>query len=189
MIIQDIEVFDLYQDGTLVLKTNAVDVSDKCQYAWYVKWKGKTVFKSKYVDVPFIACQIKAWGEYSITGYVLDTKTKEKVQREVSFTADIKTSPGLQPGYQEIRDLQPVVQHISGPFWKFSVSKEPEGQVEYAWFIYKRGQSAPWFKQMYSSRPHFEYQFKEPGDYRVKLFALAGEAKNSVFSEWFTVND
>ena len=45
MNITGLDLFDLYGDGTLVMKT-AVDGADaSTRYTWYVKQNGKTVYK------------------------------------------------------------------------------------------------------------------------------------------------
>ena len=74
MKIREIDAFDLYGDGTLVIKTNmekdAPDGGDGSRYAWHIMRKQLTIFKIPYQVRPWTAWQIPKYGEYLIKAFV-----------------------------------------------------------------------------------------------------------------------
>ncbi|MBQ3378467.1 MAG: hypothetical protein IJG50_01230 [Clostridia bacterium] len=189
MEIKSIDAFDLFHNGTIVLKTNTEELSEGYVFAWRVinKKNDKTVFKSGYISDPFISCKIKGFGDYTITAYVLNEKNGEKISAETEFTADKNTSYALTSGYSEIAEIEPIAEHISGPFWRFSPDSEPPKDAQFAWYIYKKGDVDPMHKQMFTEFPTYEYKFTQEGTYRAKLFISFKKAKRSEFSDWFDV--
>ena len=95
MKILNVDVFDLYGNGTLVLKTN-MDEEKGMKYAWYVSKDGENIYKSAYQLRPFMAYEIEQWGEYEIKAFV-KSKSGEKLTRKVLYISDRKTSPALEP--------------------------------------------------------------------------------------------
>ena len=113
MKIREIEAFDLYGDGTLVLKTNLESTEERVQYAWYVKKGDRNIFKGSYQGKPFMAYKISAPGAYTIKAFVKN-KDGEKTEETITFVADRNTSPQLSAAKELSVKGRPAVEHISG---------------------------------------------------------------------------
>lgn len=188
MNITKLEVFDLYGDGTLVLKTNVDKEANSLRYAWYVQKDKKTLYKSEYQDKPFLGYRISIPGKYKIKAFVRDILNKEKTQIEIEFLVNRKTSPLLMEEVKKLpSSLQPVASQMYGEFWRFSVSGDLPQEAEYAWYVYQQGESKPVFRGKYSTVAEYIYKFETPGLYRVKLFTCIEKIKTSEISDWFLV--
>jgi len=188
MKIKEIEAFDLYGDGTLVLKTNVEGKKNGLEYAWYIKRDGKLIFKSSYQLKDFIAFNIDKSGKYVIKAFVLENKSN-KISEEIEISIDSTTSPKLVKKQLSLMgiDIVPVVEFISGPFWKMSVSGKFPKSSKFAWYIYKKGKKEPIFKQNYSLNNEYIHKFEEKGEYKAKVFAVLDENKYSMSTDWFKV--
>ena len=120
MEIQRIEAFDLYGDGTLILRTHLADGTADTRYAWYITRGKQTLFKTPYRDVPFMAYQVPAFGTYQITAYANQGKrgaaesVGSKVKKSVTFTANQQTSPLLDGQ----RTVSPAAIEENGPLFE-----------------------------------------------------------------------
>lgn len=186
MKIKEIEVFDLYQDGTLVLKTNVDAPSADLRYAWYILHGAEVIFKSPYQSVSFTSYQVKEPGMYTIKGFVVDAQ-KNKERLAVQFLANSKTSPQLVEKMLLTLSLRLQAEWISGPFWKFTVTGEVPPNVQYAWYLYREGDKNPVHREMYSTCNEYVHQFEESGTYQFKVFVLLDDKKYSKVSDYFTV--
>lgn len=184
MIIKEIELFDLYGDGTLVMKTNVDTPTEDLRYTWYVKLNGQLIHKAGYQRNPFTAIHIDHLGKYVVKAFVRDANG-EKVEEEVVFVANKKTSPQLA-----MEETKPMIiakaDHISGAFWQFSAEGEIPENAKYAWYLYKKDVSEPIFRGAYVNTCNFVYNISESGEYLAKLFVLssAGE-KYVVVTDYF----
>ena len=184
MNITGLDLFDLYGDGTLVMKT-AVDGADaSTRYTWYVKQNGKTVYKGAYQRDPFTAVQLKHLGTYVVKAFVRDGEGN-KQEFEATFSATRRTSPQLAQA--EAFSVTPVASHVSGGFWQFSVEESFEPESKFAWYIYQEGVSDPMVKMPYSNESKAIYKFETAGRYYFKAFVIQGGNKQSASSEVFTV--
>jgi len=188
MEIREIEAFDLYGDGTLVLKTNVEGKKSELKYAWYIKKDGKFIFKSQYQLKNFIAFNIDKSGKYIIKAFVLENK-ENKIFKEIEILINSTTSPKLIEKELSAMGINiiPVVEFISGPFWKMKVSGKFPKNSKFAWYIYKRGQKEPIFKQDYSLNNEYIYKFEQKGEYKVKAFIVFNGNKCSKSTDWFKV--
>ena len=160
MNITGLDLFDLYGDGTLVMKT-AVDGADaSTRYTWYVKQNGKTVYKGAYQRDPFTAVQLEHLGTYVVKAFVRDGEGNK----------------------QEF-----VASHVSGGFWQLSLEESFPPESKFAWYIYQDGVSDPMVKIPYSHESKAFYKFETAGRYYFKAFVIQGGNKQSASSEVFTV--
>ena len=182
MKIKEIEAFDLYGDGTLVLKTNVDEPEDNLRYAWYVKLNNKIEHEVKYQKKSFAAVTLKQYGTYKVKAFVMN-KDKEKVISEIEFTCNKNTSPNIRKFI-----ITPVVSCVSGDFWKFSIKETFEDGTKYAWYIYRDGENEPYVKTDYSTETSIIHQFNNSGTYFIKVFVIKNGVKYSKRSEKFNVN-
>lgn len=184
MNITGLDLFDLYGDGTLVMKT-AVDGADaSTRYTWYVKQNGKTVYKGAYQRDPFTAVQLEHLGTYVVKAFVRDGEGS-KQEFEATFSATKRTSPKLAQA--EAFSVTPVASHVSGGFWQFSVEESFEPESKFAWYIYQEGVSDPMVKLPYNNESKAFYKFEAPGRYYVKAFVMQDGRKQSASSNVFEV--
>ena len=187
MKIKELELFDLYGDGTLVMKTNVDIPNDNFRFCWYIKEKGRLIYKGNYQRNCFLAFQLPHLGKYMIKAFVRDEQG-EKVETEVEFYATKKTSPQLALAESTITFLvEPKVEHISGGFWCFQVEGELPENANFAWYIYKEEIDEPVLRTGYSEQSNYTYKFDTSGTYYVKLFIVANGKKKSIVSESFKV--
>jgi hypothetical protein len=182
MEIKEVEVFDLYGNGTLVLKTNVAEPTDDLRYCWYVRQGNKTIWKGAYQRKPFAAASVEMPGDYTIRAYVRDGEGN-KVEMEVPFSADRVNSPLLV----DATAVHAKASNISGPFWKLELVEEPGEGAEYAWYLYQEGEEQPVHKGEYSDRSDYVHRFEEPGTYRAKLFVRVNKQRRTALTDWFTV--
>ena len=187
MNIRNVDVFDLYGDGTLVIKTNAEGAGDNTRYAWYVRQGKRNIFKGAYQAEPFMSYDLPTPGDYTIKAFVKN-QAGEKAEKEVAFHANRRTSPLLASDSQLQLEGGPQIEHISGPFYRMSLRDErlPE-DARYAWYIYRKDEKEPFARQMYSDSSEYVFAFQDPGEYYVKVFVILDNAKNSLKSDLFTV--
>lgn len=187
MTINEIELFDLYGNGTLVMKTNVEEPRDDLRYTWYVKSNGQLIYKGTYQRNPFTAIQIEHLGLYVVRAFVRDGEGN-KVELAAEFCASKKTSPVLAAAEAENDTVSvvPKVEHISGTFWQFSAEGNIPENAKYAWYIYREDQIDPIFKGSYSADANLLYDCKESGSYHAKLFVLFDGRKISVNTEIFS---
>ena len=184
MNITGLDLFDLYGDGTLVMKT-AVDGADaSTRYTWYVKQNGKTVYKGAYQRDPFTAVQLEHLGTYVVKAFVRDGEGS-KLEFEATFSATKRTSPTLAQAAAV--SVPPVASHVSGGFWQFSVEESFEPESKFAWYIYQEGVSDPMVKMSYSNESKAIYKFETAGRYYFKAFVIQGGNKQSASSNVFEV--
>ena len=184
--ITGLDLFDLYGDGTLVMKT-AVDGADaSTRYTWYVKQNGKTVYKGAYQRDPFTAVQLEHLGTYVVKAFVRDGEGN-KQEFEATFSATRRTSPKLVQSKVNTFSVTPVVSHISGSFWQFSVEENFDPESRFAWYIYQKDISDPIVKMPYSNKSKTIYKFETAGLYYVKAFVIQSGNKQSASSDMFTV--
>lgn len=184
MNITGLDLFDLYGDGTLVMKT-AVDGADaSTRYTWYVKQNGKTVYKGAYQRDPFTAVQLEHLGTYVVKAFVRDGEGS-KQEFEATFSATKRTSPKLAQA--EAFSVTPVASHVSGGFWQFSVEESFEPESKFAWYIYQEGVNDPIVKMPYNHEPKAFYKFETAGRYYVKAFVMQDGRKQSASSNVFEV--
>ncbi len=182
------DLFDLYGDGTLVMKT-LVDTPDpSLRYAWYVKLYGQKIYESRYQRNPFTAAKLSHLGNYVVKAFVRDGEGN-KVTWEEIFTANKRTSPQLALLDDTDFTVIPVISNISGAFWQFSVEGSFAEDTKFAWYIYQEGQDDPMEKIPYSKDSNTIYQFKAPGNYYAKAFVIQEGVKRSAFSDMFTVSE
>ena len=186
MKIREIEAFDLYGDGTLVLKTNLENADEQVQYAWYVKKGDRNIFKGSYQSKPFMAYKIPVLGAYTIKAFVKN-KDGEKTEETITFVADRNTSPQLSAANELSVKGRPAVEHISGRFYKMSLPMELPQNALFAWYIHRNGETEPIARRMYSDSPEYVHAFQEPGEYYAKAFIVVGKAKTSLKSTLFIV--
>lgn len=186
MNITGLDLFDLYGDGTLVMKT-AVDGADaSTRYTWYVKQNGKTVYKGAYQRDPFTAVQLEHLGTYVVKAFVRDGEGN-KQEFEATFSATRRTSPKLAQAEAEAFSVTPVASHVSGGFWQLSVEESFEPESKFAWYIYQEGAIEPMVKMPYSHESKMIYKFETAGRYYFKAFVIQDGNKQSASSEVFTV--
>lgn len=183
MEITGVELFDLYGDGTLVIKTNVDKEDENLRYAWYVSENKELIYKGKYQSKPFTALQLKHLGSYTIKAFVMDGD-KNKAEFLTKFRATKRTSPKLP---QPIPQVTPSVAHISGVFWQFSVEAALEKDAKLAWYVYQENNPNPIAKLPYAKDKQTIYQFENPGNYTVKVFIVQNGEKKSFLSSLFTV--
>lgn len=186
MNITGLDLFDLYGDGTLVMKTAVENVDLSARYAWYVKQNGKTVYKGSYQRDPFTAVQLEHLGTYVVKAFVRDGEGN-KQELEATFSATKRTSPKLAQADEISFSLTPVASHISGGFWQFSLEESFPPESKFAWYIYQDGVSDPMVKIPYSHESKAFYKFETAGRYYVKAFVVQAGNKQSANSEVFTV--
>lgn len=184
MNITGLDLFDLYGDGTLVMKTAVEGADASTRYAWYVKQNSKTVYKGSYQRNPFTAVQLKHLGTYVVKAFVRDGEGN-KQEFEATFSATRRTSPKLAQA--EAFSVTPVASHVSGGFWQFSVEESFEPESKFAWYIYQEGVSDPMVKMPYSNESKAIYKFETAGRYYFKAFVIQAGNKQSANSEVFTV--
>ena len=183
MEITGVELFDLYGDGTLVIKTN-VDTEDKSlRYTWYVSENRELFYKGKYQEKPFTAIQLKHQGTYTVKAFVMDG-SKNKAEFLAKFSANKHTSPKLP---RPIPQVTPSVTHLSGAFWQFSVDAQLEKDAEIAWYVYQEKKPAPIARLPYTRDKEAIYQFEIPGNYAVKVFIVQLGEKKCFLGSLFTV--
>lgn len=180
-----LDLFDLYGDGTLVMKTLVDKPDPSLRYAWYVKLCGQKIFESHYQRNPFTAVRLSHLGNYLIKAFVRDGEGN-KVTQEETFIANKYTSPQLALTDTSFT-VTPVATQISGAFWQFSVEGSFAEDTKFAWYIYQEGQDDPMEKIPYSKDNNTIYQFKAPGNYYAKAFVIQDGVKRSAFSDAFTV--
>lgn len=181
-----LDLFDLYGDGTLVMKTLVDKPDPSLRYAWYVKLCGQKIFESHYQRNPFTAVRLSHLGNYLIKAFVRDGEGN-KVTQEETFIANKRTSPQLALLDDTDFMVTPVISNISGAFWQFSVDGSFAEDTKFAWYIYQEGQDAPMEKIPYSKSSNTIYQFKAPGNYYAKAFVIQEGVKRSGTSDPFVV--
>ncbi|MDD3164311.1 MAG: PKD domain-containing protein [Oscillospiraceae bacterium] len=188
MEIKEIELFDLYGNGTLVMKTNVDAPTSAMRYAWYVKKDSKLIMKGVYQKEPFTACQLESRGLYTVKAFVRNGK-EEKVEQTATFRATAKTSPALASAAQQTPSLTltPKYEQISGAFWQFRAEGAFPENAEFAWYLFREGEEQPVHREMYPSAPEYTHKFEEPGRYHVKVFVKLGAQKKSADSACFEV--
>ena len=189
MKISEIEAFDVYGDGTLILKTNLSEPVEGAQYAWYLIEGEETLVKVWFQNNRYTAIKLEKTGRYTIRAYVLD-KDKHKTKKEIPFVANKKTSPILAEKTGDVKPeitVTPVVKKLSDSFWRFSVEEELPAGTQLAWYIYKEGETVPLYKQMYAKTTNYVHRFKEGGNYVLKVFAVLNNEKYTGISDVFTV--
>lgn len=188
MKIQAIDVFDLYGDGTLVMRTVMEEPKEELQYAWHIMEGRKTLFKIPYQARPFTAWQMPYRGVWTVKAFARDHETKEKIKATVDFTADRSTSPGLK-AKQKHHFLKepPTVERISGPFHKMYLDQKFPKGAQYAWYVYRTDTQDPVIKRLYQDSPEYVCAIHDPGEYFVKVFVMVNGKKDSIKSETFQV--
>lgn len=176
------DAFDIYGDGTLVLRIIPDEYNEDFRYAWYVKLNNKIIHEVKYQKKPFASVKLKKYGEYTIKAFIMD-KNKQKDIQEITFICNENTSPDLNKFA-----ITPVVKCVSGAFWEFSVKEKYEEKAKYAWYIYKDGEKEPILKLNYSYDPSFIHEFKENGTYYIKAYVIKNDIKCSKLSKKFKVS-
>lgn len=187
--------FDLYGNGTLVLRTVMDPMDENFLFSWDVQLGDQTLYRGDYSSKPFTALKVDRFGHYLIRSYVLDRKTKEKMIHERYFDLNQKTSPDLKSARKERPNQQeedgtekPTVINIGGPFWLMRPSVKYPEEAKYSWYIYRYGSSKPFEKQSYSTDRDYVCRFQESGNYYVKLSVLVGEKKLVSISNSFEVS-
>ena len=170
----------------MVLKTNMEEGEEGFRYAWHIMQNRKTIFKIPYQIRPYAAWQIPQHGRYFIKAFVKNAR-EEKVQETISFTADRHTSPKLETHEENPLMEPPVIEHISGPFYKMYLRQKFPESAQYAWYVYRSDEKEPVSRQMYSHSPEYIHTFREAGKYYVKVFLMLNGMKNSVKSDPFPV--
>ncbi len=97
--------------------------------------------------------------------------------------------PPLQPDKLTEKDILAFrieKEDTSGLAYEF-VAERPLADAQYAWYIYKQGQSTAKVKISYSSDTVHTHRFEARGTYRVKLFVKTNEWIKTAVSDWFTV--
>lgn len=196
MEIKLVDFFDLYGDGTLVLRT-IVDTPEKdVLYAWDVEKEKTRIHKGEFSPKPFMAVKVTEPGSYLIRSYVFDQMKKEKIIYEKYCELDRNTSPQLIAGKKRNAAGQtepdtttkPVVTHIAGPFWMANVAEQYPEDATFSWYLYTDGSTKPFEKQGFSRDQEFVYRFRNPGNYRVKLTVLVKGEKLVSMSDSFHVS-
>lgn len=184
--INNIEVFDVNGDGTLIIKTNLNDTYENAKFAWYISYNGHTIYKSAYQKNPYMSYKVENLGKYMIKSFV-KTET-EKVQEEVIFDATRSTSPKLVTETKaEKTAIVPIAENINRGFWRFDIREPLSDGTTYAWYLFKENDETPYFKQMYTNYSEYIHSFKESGNYFAKLFVISNGIKKSVKTDVFTV--
>ena len=187
MKIKEVDLFDLYGNGTLVMKTKVDNESSGIRFCWYVKEKGNVIYKGTFQRNSFSSFQLPHVGKYTIKAFVKDA-LGEKDEMEVEFVANKSTSPDLDLGtISENTDIFPLVEHVSGGFWHFCVEGEVSQGSKYAWYVYMKDIEEPIECIMYSSSASYMYKFNSSGTYYVKLFVITNGVKKSIASDYFKV--
>ena len=168
MKIISLDLFDLYGNGTLVMKTHVDKPDSSLRYAWYVKTGGSNIYKGSYQDNPFTAVQLSQLGTYVIKAFVRDGEGN-KQEFAATFLATKRTSPKLAK--MVTFSVTPVVSHVSGNFWRFSVVENFE-HAKYAWYVYQEGSLEPVFKAPYDTENYMIHKFEAPGSYFIKAFVI-----------------
>lgn len=185
MTINEVEVFDVDGDGTLVIKTNLDNTYEQTKFAWYIVFNGQTIYKSNYQRNPFISYKIEYLGTYTIKAFVKNND--EKIQSETVFVANKRTSPHLA-----VRDIGsrvsiiPITESINGKIWRFDIKEPIAEDATYSWYIYNSAGELI-YKQLYTKYSEYIHSFKESGTYYAKLFVISKGIKKSAKSEEFTV--
>lgn len=188
MKIRELELFDLFGDGTLVMKTNMDAEYENLGYAWYVEHKGKVIYKGQYQVKPFTAFQLPHLGDFKVKAFVRQ-KDGERVILEQTFRADHKTSPKLAESEEQVSfRVNPTAKHISGSFWQFDQEGELPENAKFAWYIYRNGEAEPITKVMYTPESRYIHNFEESGVFHAMLFVLVGNVKRSAVTEDFSVS-
>lgn len=182
-----LDVLDLFGDGTLVMKTTVDQPGEAVRYAWYVKERGRNIGKSHYQASPYMGFRLEHLGRYVIKAFVRDEQG-QVITAEAEFAATKKTSPQLSQVKKAKFQVTPVISHVSGPFWKFSVSESFDGDTKYAWYVFREGEDQPFMKKLYESDSNTIHKFETPGNYYVKAFVIHNGVKCSANSEVFTVS-
>lgn len=186
MKITGLDLFDLYGDGTLVMKTAVEGADASTRYTWYVKEAGKVIYKGAYQVRPFAAVKLEHLGNYTVKAFVRDG-AGNKLELEIPFAATQHTSPKLSQA--EAFPVTPVITHISGGFWQFSVKESFAPGSKFAWYIYQEGVKDPVAKLLpYTQVSKTVYEFNQAGRYYVKTFVVQNGVKQSANSDVFTVN-
>jgi len=189
MNIKEIEVFDLYEDGTLVIKTKMKEKNEKLKYAWYIKRGNETIFKSKYQSQEFMAFNIDRSGQYAVKAFVIDDKLN-KVSKEVKISIDYNTSPKLvKKELSKLININVNIQFLNKLLWKINIYGQFPKDSKFAWYIYKKGKDTPIYKQMYSKDLEYTYEFVKKGQYKLKLFIVSKENKYSNSTKWFNISN
>ena len=186
MKIREIEAFDLYGDGTLVIKTNMEEEEEGLRYAWHIMQNRRTIFKIPYQVRPYAVWHIPQRNSYFVKAFVKNA-AGERIQEVITFTADRHTSPKLEAPEEKLLTEPPVVENISGPFYKLYLRQTFPENAQYAWYVYRVGDETPVSRQMYTNAAEYIYAFQEPGEYYVKAFILLNGIKDSVKSEILTI--
>ena len=186
MKIATVDVLDLFGDGTLVMKTTVDEPGTAMRYAFYVKENGKNIFKSAYQTCPYMGFRLEHLGSYVIKAFARNG-TEEAVHTEVSFDADKRTSPKLAKVKKPVFPVTPVVSHVSGNFWQFSLVETFVPGTKFAWYIHQEGTDTPIIKTPYTEDSKLIHQFEESGRYYVKGFVVQSGTKRSAKSGVFTV--
>lgn len=180
-----LDLFDLYGDGTLVMKTEVDEPDPSLRYAWYVKAYGQKIYETHYQRNPFTAAQLQHLGSYVVKAFVRDGEGN-KVTLEKTFTANKYTSPQLALTDTSFT-VTPVATQISGAFWQFTAEGTFGENTRFAWYVYQEGADTPIEKIPYSKDPSTVYQFTAPGRYYVKAFVIQDGVKQSASCVPFTV--
>ena len=215
MTIKYIDAFDLYKNGSIVLRTVADKQDGNYRYSWYIKQGNKIIFKSNYTADAFMLHKVDQPGTYEIIFFLRNEQTKEKLREQMTLDvvfsesgapvrqAPPKTHVPAKPQQETARSsavppkkadpapkpaFAPKVAHISGPFWHMIPEKAcPEG-AKYSWYIYKAGNPTPVFKRSYSDDPEYVHKFQNAGKYYVKLSVLVNGEKQTAISRQFMVS-
>ena len=185
MKIREIEVFDIFGDGTLAIKTNVDDPIDDLRYAWYISKEQQLLYKSNYQRKPYTGYKADLPGTYVIKAFVR-ISAQDRMEQVVRFTVNKTTSP-LLAGQFEPLEITPMIEHVSGPFWKVWLRGDFAKETEFAWYVYAENKDEPLFRTDYSHKGECIYKFNHPGTYRIKAFVRQDGQKYSRFSPWFKV--
>jgi len=189
MTIKEIEAFDLYKDGTLMIKTNVEEKNEKLKYAWRIKKDKKKIFESNYQKQEFIIFNVDKSGEYIVEAFVIDDKLN-KISKEKKISICYYTSPKLvEKELLEIKFSVSVnIQFLNRLLWKINIYGQFPKNFKFAWYIYKKGKDAPIYRQMYSENLDYTHEFNEKGQYKLKLFVILNGNKYANETKWFNVS-
>lgn len=183
-----VEVFDLFGDGTLVLKTDLDNADENIRYAWYISFGKNPPEKTKYLKNNFLGWEISDPGVYKIKAWAMNIVTKEKVSKEVTFTVNRITSPVLFESFDEQKNMHVDVFHVEGAVWRITALGDLPEYADYAWYVYRDGEDNPVYKTEYAPVNEFLYEVPSNGKYRFKFFCRTENDKMSFTSDWVDIN-
>lgn len=185
MRINEIEVFDLFGDGTLVLKTNTDEESKTARYAWYVYYQGRLIHKTPYQAKSFLGVKVEKLGRYTVKAFVKDED--EKIKDEIEVVLNRTTSPVLANNNKTVTLITIIVEKVTSNIMRFDVQGDFDENTTFAWYIYSEGNDEPICKQMYAKTSEYFHTFNTTGKYYAKVFALSNTEKRSVKSDVFSI--